>query len=193
MTKKVLLIMTAGSETVEIVAPVDTLRSCGLDVTIASIEGEEAVKTAERILILPDVSLKNVDKDAYDAIVLPGGTSGSPNMCKSELVGEILRHHHSKGKLIGAICMAPTVLLKNEIGIGRKVTSYPKSKEVLAEKYEFIEAPVVQDGNIVTSRGPGTVWQFTLKIAEILVGIEETRRVAEVNLLTEFLDKNVFK
>jgi protein DJ-1 len=162
-------------------------------VTLASIDGAEAVKTAEGILILPDVSLDSVDKDAYDAIVLPGGVSGSPNMCKSELVGEILRHHHGKGKLIGAICMAPTVLLQNGIGVGRKVTSYPKSRDVLAEKYNFVEEDVVQDGNIVTSRGPGTVWKFKLKIAEILVGIEETKRVAEVNLLTEFLDKNVFK
>lgn len=160
--------------------------------TIASINGKEAVKTAEGILIMPDVALEDVDKDAYDAILLPGGITGAPNMCESELVGEILKHHDSKGKLIAAICMAPTVLLKSGIGFGRKITSYPTSKNELIGKYNYVEEVVVQHGNIITSRGPGTVWNYSLKIAENLVGIEETKRVAEVNLLTEFLDKNTF-
>lgn len=87
--------------------------------------------------------------------------------------------------------MSPTVLLANGIGLGRRITSYPKTKDVLMESYEFVEEDVVQDGNIITSRGPGSVWSFTLKIAQNLVGIEETKRVAEVNLLTEFLDKKI--
>lgn len=156
--------------------------------TIASIHGREAVKTAAGILITPDIALTEVvDKNAYDAILMPGGVTGSPNLTKCKLVGEILKHHHASGKLIGAICMAPTVLLANDIALGRRITSYPKTRDELSEKYEFVEEDVVQDGNVVTSRGPGTVWRFTLKIAENLVGIEETKRVAEVNLLTEFL------
>lgn len=160
--------------------------------TIASIHGREAVKTAEKILILPDIALNEVvDKNAYDAILMPGGVTGSPNLVKCELVGEILKYHHSKGKLIGAICMAPTVLLANDIALGSKITSYPTTKSELSQKYEFVEEDVVQDGNIITSKGPGTVWRYTLKIAENLVGIEETKRVAKVNLLTEYLDKNI--
>lgn len=162
------------------------------EATIASIHGREAITTAERILITPDIALTEVvDKDAYDAILMPGGVTGSPNLVKCKLVGEILKHHHARGKLIGAICMSPTVLLANGIGLGRRITSYPKTKDVLMESYEFVEEDVVQDGNIITSRGPGTVWSFTLKIAQNLVGIEETKRVAEVNLLTEFLDKKI--
>lgn len=161
--------------------------------TIASIHGKEAVKTAAGIFILPDVSLADLkDKDAYDAIIMPGGVTGSPNLVKSKLVGEFLKPHHSKGKLIGAICMAPTVLLANGIGLGRRVTSYPSVKNILKEKYEFIDdVDVVQDGNIITAKGPGSVWRYTLKLAENLVEIEETKRVAEVNLLTEYFDKRI--
>ncbi|XP_070495489.1 protein dj-1beta-like [Chironomus tepperi] len=191
--KKALVIIATGSETVEIVAPTDILRGCGLEVTIASIHGNEPVKACDGILIVPDIALKNADKDAYDAIILPGGLTGSPNMSQCELVGDILKHHHDKGKLIAAICLGPTVLHANGIGFGRKITSYPPGKELLSEKYDYVENPIVQDGNIITSRGPGTVWNFALKIAENLVGIEETKRVAERNLLSEFLDKKTFK
>lgn len=137
---------------------------------------------------MPDIALANVaDKNAYDAIIMPGGITGAPNLVKCKLVGEFLKPHHASGKLIGAICMAPLVLLANGIALGKRVTSYPKTRKELSEKYEFVEEDVVQDGNIITSRGPGTVWRYTLKIAENLVGVEETKRVAEVNLLTEFL------
>lgn len=87
--------------------------------------------------------------------------------------------------------MSPTVLLANDIALGKRITSYPKTKDELSKKYEYIEEDVVQDGNIITSRGPGTVWRFTLKVVENLCGIEETKRVAEVNLLNEFLDKAI--
>lgn len=164
-----------------------------MEVTIASIHGDEPVKACDGILIVPDVALKNVDKDAYDAIIFPGGLAGSPKMSQCELVGDILKHHHDKGKLIAAICLGPTVLHANGIGYGRKITSYPFGKESLLEKYDYVEEPIVQDGNIITSRGPGTVWNFALKIAENLVGIEETKKVAERNLLADFLDKNTFE
>lgn len=163
-----------------------------MDVKIASIHSDEPVIACDGIAIVPDISLKSVDKDEFDAIILPGGITGSPRMVQCKIVSEILKRHHDKGKLIAAICLGPTVLQANEIGFGRKITSYPPGKELLSKFYEYVEESVVQDGNIITSRGPGTVWNFVLKVAENLVGIAETRRVAERNLLEPFLDKSVF-
>jgi protein DJ-1 len=145
MTKKVLIMIATGSETVEIVAPVDTLRRVeGIEVTIASIYGKDPVKTVEGILITPDVALSEVDKDAYDAVIMPGGL-GYTELMKSKLVGEILKNQYNKGKLIAGICMSPNVFLANEIGLGNKLTSYPYLTEALREKYEYLEEPVVQD------------------------------------------------
>jgi putative intracellular protease/amidase len=145
MTKKVLIMIATGSETVEIVAPVDTLRRVeGIEVTIASIYGKEPVKTVEGILITPDIALTEVDKDAYDAVIMPGGL-GYTELMKSKLVGEILKNQYNKGKLVAGICMSPNVFLANEIGLGNKLTSYPYLTEALREKYEYLEEPVVQD------------------------------------------------
>lgn len=145
MSKKVLIMIAEKSETVEIVAPVDTLRRIeGIEVTIASIYGKKPVKTTAGIVITPDVALSEVDKDAYDAILMPGG-EGYVNLAKSELVGEILRNQYDKGKLVAGICMSPTVFLANGIGLGNKLTSYPLAKDALKDKYEYLEESVVQD------------------------------------------------
>lgn len=145
MSKQVLIIIAEKSETVEIVAPVDTLRRIeGIEVTIAGVSGKEPVKLTQGIVITPDVALSEVDKDAYDAIILPGG-EGYVNLQASELVGEILRNQYNKGKLVASICMSANVFLAHGVGLGNKITSYPYLTEALKEKYEYLDDAVVQD------------------------------------------------
>lgn len=145
MTKKVLIIIAEQSETVEIVAPVDSLRRTeGIEVTIAGVNGKDPVKTTAGIIITPDIALADVDKDAYDAIIMPGG-EGHVNLKKSALVGEILRNQYEKGKLVACICMSANVFLEHKVGLGNKLTSYPYATEALREKYEYLDENVVQD------------------------------------------------
>lgn len=134
-----------NSETVEIVAPVDSLRRVeGIEVTIASIHGRDPVKTTCGIIITPDVALSEVDKDGFDAVIMPGG-DGHVNLKNCALVGEILKNQYNKGRLVAGICMSPNVFMANEIGLGNKLTSYPWATEGLKEKYEYLEDAVVQD------------------------------------------------
>jgi len=185
MPKKVLIIIAEGSETVEIVAPVDTMRRVGIDVTIASIHGKDPVKTAADIIITPDAALSEiVDKDAYDAILLPGG-DGHTKLAASELVGKFLRNQYDKGKLVCSICMSAHVFLAHKIAYGKKLTSYPFYKvELLKEKYDYQEDSVVQDGILITSRGPGTVYAYSTKIIENLVGVDLAKKAATMNLVS---------
>ena len=64
----------------------------------------------------------------FDAVVLPGGGKGAENLAVSPDVGAILKRHEKEGKILGAICAAPTALLSHGIGIGQKITSYPAFK-----------------------------------------------------------------
>jgi protein DJ-1 len=101
---------------------------------------------------------------------MPGGLAGSKAMAESALVGEILKHFEKNDKYIAAICAAPTALLKHSIGIGKHITSYPSFKDQLSEKYQYNDVDiVVQDGKLITSRGPYTAFPFALKICENLV------------------------
>lgn len=119
-------------------------------------------------------------------IVLPGGLGGSQAMAESSLVGDILRDQESNGKLIAAICAAPTALLAHKIALGKSLTSYPSVKDKLSADYKYVDDKlVVQDGQLITSRGPGTAFLFGLKIVEVLVGAEKAKEVAK-GMLVEY-------
>lgn len=154
--------------------------------TIASVHGKDPVKTAAEIIITPDAALSDiVDKNGYDAILLPGG-DGYTKLAASELVGDFLRNQYDNGKLVCSICMSAHVFLAHQIAYGKKLTSYPfYNVELLKEKYDYREDAVVQDGNLITSRGPGTVYAYSTKIIENLVGVELAKKAATMNLISD--------
>lgn len=104
--------------------------------TVAGLEGSEPVKCSRDVIIVPDKSLEDaVTDEVYDVIVLPGGLGGSNAMSDSKAIGELLRTQESAGRLIAAICAAPTALAKHGIATGKSLTSYPAMKSQLVDKY----------------------------------------------------------
>lgn len=116
--------------------------------------------------------------------VLPGGLGGAKAMAASSLVGDLLKNQEKNGKLIAAICASPALVLKShEVGVGKKITCYPSFKNDVDGKFTFVDEVVVQDGKLITSQGPSTVFAFALKIVENLVGAEKTKEVSNGILL----------
>ncbi|XP_055614950.1 protein dj-1beta [Toxorhynchites rutilus septentrionalis] len=178
MAKNLLMLLPHGAEEMEFVICVDVLRRCGVNVTVAGLGGT-TIKCSRDVVINADTTLDDAVKNDFDAIALPGGLGGSKAMSESSKLGEVLKLYESKGKLIAAICAAPTVLLTHSIALGKSLTSYPSFKEQLSSQYKYVEdKTVVVDGNLVTSRGPGTAFDFALKLGEILVGLDKTKQVA---------------
>lgn len=105
-------------------------------------------------------------------------------MASSQLIGDLLKNQEKNGKLIAAICASPALVLKaHEIGVGKTITCYPSFKDDLGGKFTFSDEIVVQDGKLITSQGPATVFAFALKIAENLVGAEKAKAVQNGILL----------
>lgn len=75
--------------------------------------------------------------------------------------------------------LGPTVLLAHSIGFGQKITSYPSVKDKLSSKYDYKEDRVVHDGHLITSQGPGTTFEFALKIVEYLEGAQKSHSLIE--------------
>ena len=119
-------------------------------------ENSPEVLCSRNIKIVGDKSLTEVQDQIFDAVILPGGGKGAQSLCNSTLVGEILKKHQSCEKILAAVCAAPTAFLSHGIGKGQKITSYPAFKEKLDKDFNYSVDRVVVDGNIVTSRGPGT-------------------------------------
>ncbi|KAH8280122.1 hypothetical protein KR018_008425, partial [Drosophila ironensis] len=185
MSKSALVILAAGAEEMEFIIAADVLRRAGVKVTVAGLNNAEPVKCSRDVSILPDASLAQISGQKFDVIVLPGGLGGSKAMAESEAVGQLLQAQEADGGLIAAICAAPTVLAKHGIAAGKSLTSYPSMKDQLVGKYSYVDdQKVVQDGNLITSRGPGTAYEFALKISEQLAGKEKAQEVAKGLLLS---------
>ncbi|TMW50156.1 hypothetical protein DOY81_004781, partial [Sarcophaga bullata] len=184
MSKSALIILAPGAEEMEFVISADVLRRAGIKVTVAGLTGKDPVKCSRDVVIVPDTSLEDTKPNKYDVVILPGGLGGSKAMAESALVGEILKQQESEGRVVAAICAAPTALAAHGICSGKSLTSYPSVKSQLESNYKYVDnKTVVQDGNLITSRGPGTAFEFGIKIAEVLAGSEKASEVAKGMLL----------
>ncbi|KAL1501443.1 hypothetical protein ABEB36_006760 [Hypothenemus hampei] len=186
MAKKALVFLGPGAEEMEFVISVDVLRRGGINVLVAGLPDANIIKCSRDVNIKPDIGISEATSQGpYDVIVLPGGLGGSKAMAESSLVGELLKQQESSGKWIAAICAAPTALKAHGIAIGKTVTSYPAMKAQMEDggKYNYKEDNVVVDGNIITSRGPGTAFEFGLTIVDKLVGKDKASEVAKAMLL----------
>ncbi|XP_016943184.2 protein DJ-1alpha [Drosophila suzukii] len=183
--KSALIILAPGAEEMEFTISADVLRRGKINVTVAGLNCEP-VKCSRSVVIVPDTSLEQaLSQGNYDVVVLPGGLAGNKALMNSTAVGELLRCQDSRGGLIAAICAAPTALAKHGIGKGKSITSHPDMKPQLEKHYCYIDdVSVVQDKNIITSRGPGTSFDFALKITQELAGVEVAKEVAKAMLWT---------
>ncbi|XP_066993999.1 Parkinson disease protein 7 [Anabrus simplex] len=185
--KSAVVLLAEGAEEMEFVISADVLRRAGINVTVAGVAGTKPVKCSRDVVISPDASLEEaMKKGPYDAIVLPGGLGGAKKLAESSLVGKFLKEQEKAGRVVAAICAAPTALKAHGIGLGKNVTSYPSTKEQMMEggKYTYKEEQVVVDGNLVTSRGPATAFVFALAVVEKLLDKAAVEAVAKAMLIS---------
>ena len=177
---KIVVLLAHGFEEVEAITAIDFLRRAGIDVTALGVSGSEVVGSHD-IAVRADVLLADFDGD-FDAIVIPGGMPGAQNISESQAAVELLIGANRRGKLIAAICAAPAVVLsRHGLLEDRSATCYPGYEE----EYPFAGFKpdrVVVDGNLITSRGPGTAAEFTLAIIRALCGHESAAALSRVTL-----------
>jgi 4-methyl-5(b-hydroxyethyl)-thiazole monophosphate biosynthesis len=175
------VLLADGFEEVEAVSIVDVLRRAEIDTVTAGLH-EGPVSSARKVKIIPDTVIDTVKSDDFDMIVLPGGQPGADNLNADNRVKELLRSFSQKGKLTGAICAAPFVLANAGILEGKHATSFPTYKDRLGNVV-YEEKTVVEDGTILTSRGPGTALSFGLAIVARLLSKEKAQKIREAMLV----------
>lgn len=182
--KKACVLLAEGFEEVEAITPVDFLRRAGIEVSLLGLGGLE-VKGAHGVRVLAEAQLEKLAPEAlFDAVVIPGGMPGATNLAKSEAVKALILRHFEKGKTVAAICASPAVVLHGACGIlkGKRFTGYPGSEEMVTGA-RYAAEKVVVDGNLITSRGPGTAGDFALAIIEALAGKAKADQIAAGTLL----------
>ncbi len=184
---KVLVPLANGFEEIEAVSIIDVLRRAEIEVVVAALDSNKLVTGANGIKIEADTSIPNVDVESLDMVVLPGGWGGTHALADDENVQTILKHMDEKGKNIGAICAAPFALNKAGV-LKEKYTCYPSvENDIAKEGYMGDASMVVEDQNVMTSRGPGTALCFGLSIVKKLKG-EETYNMLKEGLLATYCE-----
>jgi 4-methyl-5(b-hydroxyethyl)-thiazole monophosphate biosynthesis len=175
---RVLVPLAQGCEELEAITITDLLVRAGVDVTTTGLD-DKPVKASRGTTIIPDTSIDSISDQTFDLIVLPGGLPGADHLRDDENLRALLTKHAGEGKYVGAICAAPKALAAAGLLSGKAATAYPGVLQALADQDITIKDTAVEiDGNIVTSRGPGTAMDFALTLIELLEGTEKR---AEVN------------
>ncbi|MGB5715554.1 MAG: DJ-1 family glyoxalase III [Gammaproteobacteria bacterium] len=173
----VLVPLAQGCEELEAVTVVDLLRRACIEVVTAGLD-EQPVRASRGLVLLPDMTLDRALQQDYDMIVLPGGLPGADHLRDDERIIELLRSMSAAGKYTAAICAAPRVLAQAGLLHGKRATGYPGTLEINSiPGLDYREAPVVIDGTVITSRGPGTAMDFALTLIELLAGKQRREEV----------------
>ena len=174
-----IVLMAEGSEEIETYAPADVLVRAGIEVTVAGVNG--LTPTGSRGLAMRAERLMGAIRgQLFDAVVVPGGNGGADAIAKSDEAMLCIRNHAEPGRLIAAICAAPAVVL-GPAGLlaGKRATGYPSTREMFPADATYVDEAVVEDGNLITSKGPATAIAFGLAIAARLTDEATAREVAE--------------
>ncbi|MDP2076474.1 MAG: DJ-1/PfpI family protein [Sulfuricurvum sp.] len=169
---RVLVPIATGFEEIEAVCIIDVMRRAGIEVIMGSLNEILLVKGANGITVQADRPIEGIAADDIDMIVLPGGWDGTNALAEDANVQSLLQEMDAKGKNIGAICAAPFALYTAGV-LKEGYTCYPSVEEkIKVAGYQGDKSAVVQTGNVMTSRGPGTAICFGLAIVKKLVGDE---------------------
>lgn len=171
----VLAILADGFEEIEAITPIDLLRRAGAEVTIASLGDSTHVTGRSGITVHTETTLATIQLRNFDAVLLPGGP-GVKNLRADARVAEVIRRHHGAGRIVSAICAAPTVL--HDAGLLPQ--RYTAHFSVAAELPEIqTDQRAIADGHVVTSRGAGTALDFGLMLIEKLFSPAKAAEVAQ--------------
>lgn len=181
MSKKVLIPIADGTEELEAVTLIDVLRRAQVSVTVASV-GALQVTASRGVKIVADCLITDCLGETYDLIVLPGGIPGAENLRDSNPLERLLTQQQEQGRMIGAICASPAVVLASHGLVSEiRATCYPSFMDKMTGAKK-VDEPVVVDGLCVTSQGPGTALAFSLKLVELLSGEERAKEAAAAML-----------
>ncbi|MDO5520525.1 MAG: DJ-1/PfpI family protein [bacterium] len=173
---KVYVFLADGFEEVEALSVVDLLRRADVDTTMIAVSDTIEIIGGHGIVVTADKVFEEVSFEEADMIFLPGGTTGVKNLAKCEELCDKIVEFNQEGKMVVAICAAPTLLHKLGILDGKNATCYRDLASELTNT-NYIDANVVVDGNVITSQGFGTSVDLGLALIEHFRGRDEAKRI----------------
>lgn len=183
MSKKVLVPIADGSEEMEAVCIIDTLRRADADVTVASVSQNHLIIASRSVKLVADTLISDCKGQTFDLIVLPGGITGAENLRDCDTLIDMLKQQQSSDRLYAAICASPAIVFDYHGLLDNKdATCHPSFLSKL-QNTKPIDRPVVVHGNCITSQGPATALHFAIKLVELLYDKEKADQIADAMLV----------
>ena len=176
----VYILLGQGFEEAEALVTADVLRRGGVSVALTGIGGM-TVEGAHGIKVAADVAVDEVTLAAGDTVLLPGGMGGVSSIEGSPAAMELIHRAAADDTMyLAAICAAPTLLARaGIIGKGQRAVCYPGMESMLTDA--GVEAPMEQSavvcGKLVTSKAPGTAYDFALTLLAVLTDAQTAEEV----------------
>lgn len=171
--RRIALFLADGCETIEALTVADLLFRAGIPCTKVSVNATPVVVTSHNVTVVADTTADHLNWDEYDMLVLPGGIPGTPNLrACAPLMKQIVKFHR-EGKMIAAICAAPSIFADLGLLNGVRAACNPSVEQILIDNgAQLVKENAVTSGNIITSRAMGTAIPFALAIVEHYLGRE---------------------
>lgn len=189
--KRVLLFLPNGFEVFEAAAFIDVLGwadthgTTRIELVTCALHSE--VQHAFKSKILPDLHLKDVNIETFDALAVPGGfeSAGYYDDAYSEEFLDIIREFKADGKPIVSICVGALPLGRSGILTGACATTYSLSgekrkKQLIEMGVQFLNKALVREGNVITSCSPATAIEVAFTLLEILTSQENADSIRKL-------------
>lgn len=181
-TKRALVAVAHGSEDIETTIIVDILRRAAVHIDLAAATpdpSDTTVTLARGCRLVADMHISSLAGASYDLIACPGGMPGATNLASDATLTKLLQAQKASGRLVAAVCAAPAVVLvpAGIIGANTRATAHANFAAKLPNQ-SAVTSRVVVDGNVITSRGPGTSIEFALQCVASLLGHDKAQEVA---------------
>lgn len=174
---KVFVFLANGFEEIEAIAPIDIFRRAEIETITVSITDSKQVCGAHGISVLADVLFSDTEFSGADLLFLPGGMPGTKNLDEHDGLKSLIANQIELGRLVAAICAAPSILGKMGLLQNKEAICYPGFENQLLGA-TISESKIVKSGLISTAKGAGVAIQFALKLVEDLKGKTEADRIA---------------
>ncbi|CAN7010976.1 hypothetical protein IGI04_011904 [Brassica rapa subsp. trilocularis] len=182
-TPQILVPIAEGSDEIEAISVVDILRRAKANVVIASVSNSLEVVGSHKANLVADVLLDEVLEKSFDMIMLPGGLNGASRLSRCEKLVNMLKKQAEANKPYGGICASPAYVFEpHGLLKGKKATTHPVVSNRLSDQ-SHVDHRVVVDGNLITSRAPGTAMECALAIVEKFYGREKALQLAKATLV----------
>jgi len=167
--KRIAILAEEDFEDSELIEPMRAMKNAGAKVLIVGSGSRESYKGKRgNATVIVDATADRVRAEDFDAVIVPGGYAPDKMRLHQSMVN-LVRKAHDLGRVVAAICYGPQLLISAEILKGRRVTSRPSvAVDLRNAGADWIDAPVVQDGNLITSRKPADLPKFNKAIIEAL-------------------------